>query len=334
MVRDFWKSYVSCYQNESDKSHLAYWNLEELGKGFSDIVVSATPFRSYKNSEILVSGIRMADNGIFEIKNTLTLGNSFKYFTTIFKIYVKKDPAGFKLYNSFHINKPLLHHFQTNNIDYYYSDKFKFDSLKAGNSEEFYSDLIRRFGKQNERRVTYITGNNLDEAYQNLGVDSTTFSSNSKYAGYHISDQNVILSCREDHFHELAHTVFGKFNNIGILQEGVATYFGGTNGLSFKDNVYKLKESIRNKPELDLSDIDNLDNALGNTSINNYYIIGSVFVDYALKNGGDKRLLELLQYKDHTNSDFDGAGAAIENVLGIKKDHINRFLKDYIKNFR
>jgi hypothetical protein len=73
---------------------------------------------------------------------------------------------------------------------------------------------------------------------------------------------------------------------------------------------------------------------LGNISVNNYYLIGSIFIDYALKNGGDKRLLELFQYKDQTHSDFDGAGAAIENVLGIKIDHINTFLKDYIKNFK
>ncbi|HEY5122157.1 MAG TPA: hypothetical protein VIK14_00315, partial [Ignavibacteria bacterium] len=58
--------------------------------------------------------------------------------------------------------------------------------------------------------------------------------------------------------------------------------------------------------------------------------IGAIFIDYAFKIGGTKKVLALFQYPDST----DNAISAIERELGIKKNQIDSFLKKYVQNYK
>lgn len=279
--------------------------------------------------------IKKVDNQFYRIRNILTLGNNdYKEFTIIYNVYAKKDSLAYKLYNSFYVNKPNLQHFQTDYIDFYYPTGYSFNSKKATEVENTYSGLIRIFGNPNKHKVVYLIGNNLDEAYHNIGVEYTPFSSSNLSAGFNIKNQNIILTCRENHLHELVHTIFRQYDGSLIFQEGIATYYGGMGGVSFPDLINLLKKSIASKPDIDLSKFDDLDNILNNGDFNNFYTIGAIFIDYAFKIGGSEKVLSLFRYEDVDPFKFDGAKKAIEKELGIKNDQINSFLKNYIKNYK
>ena len=334
-VRELWKSYIHDFKNENDTSVLNYWNKDETDHGFTDIVISTTLNHSYLNANLLTFEIKKVDNQFYIIRNVLTLGNKdYNEFTIIYNVYARKDLLGYKLYNSFYVNKPNLQHFQTDNIDFYYPTGYSFNRPKATEVDSVYSGLIKIFGNPIKHKVVYLIGNNLDEAYHNIGVEYTPFSSSDLSAGFNIKNQNFILTCRENHLHELVHIIFRRYNGSLLFQEGIATYYGGMAGISYSDRINQLKKTIANKPDLDLSKFDDLDNVLKNGDFNNFYVIGAIFIDYAFKIGGPEKVSALFRYEDVDSFKFDGAKKAIEKELGIKSDQINSFLKNHIKNYK
>jgi hypothetical protein len=338
-IRELWKSYVLNYKNENDEIGLKYWNKSEVDQGYTDIVVSATPNRSYLNANLLTFEISKINNQYYRLRNILTLEDTngetpFNYFTIIFNVLAKKDTSVYKFYNCLYLNKPNLLHFETENIDFLYPTGYKFNKGKALELCASYSNLIKTFGNPNKSRVTYLIGDNLDDAYRNIGVEYTTFSSSNLSAGYHIEKQNIILTCREDHLHELVHTILKKYGGSGMFQEGIATYYGGMGGVNYSELIFKLQQVISKRPNIDLSRFDDLDNSINNGDFNNYYVIGAIFIDYAFKIGGSKKVIALFRYEDMDSFQFDGAIKAISTELGISSDQIDSFIKNYIKNYK
>jgi hypothetical protein len=333
-IQELWQSYVLKNNDDNYSDYEGYWNPDEIAQGLNDIVIATTPYRSYRLCEINVNEIKKVDNEFYVIRNTLTLKkDTSRYFTIVFDVYSKKVADNYKLFNSFYVNKKSYKNYQTQNIDYYYLPNYQFNITKAENIDREYSELCKKFGNPNKHKVTYLVGNNLDESYRNIGIQYTPFTSSSPYSGFHIENLNIILSCREDHLHELVHTIFKKYHGSGILQEGIATYFGGTNGLSYTQILNKLKEFIRDKPDIDLSKYYNLDKKLNNSDFNTYYAIGAIFIDYAFKKGGKSKALSLFKYEDVDSFDYDGLSSAVEKELGIKRNEIDKFLRNYIINY-
>ena len=162
-------------------------------------------------------------------------------------------------------------------------------------------------------RITYIIGNTFNEANSFVGFDSSIISSTSPFAGYSIRNQNIILSCREDHLHEIVHAIFIPMfpKAPALFHEGIATYYAGTAGQSYSKNLLQLKIMINNNPELDLSKIDDLNNVLENGS-NYFYTIGAILIDNALKIGGPKKVLALFQDSVSSPSDSEDPLPAIK----------------------
>ena len=185
------------------------------------------------------------------------------------------------------------------------------------------------YGNAKKSKITYIIGNTFNEANSFVGFDSSIISSTSPYAGYSIRNQNIILSCREDHLHEIVHAVFIPLfpKAPALFQEGIATYYGGTAGQSYSINLEQLDKMIRNNPDIDLSKINDLNNVLENGS-NYFYTIGAIFIDIALKIGGPKKVLALFQDSVSDPSNWEDPLPAIKKEFGIKKDRLTHFLKN------
>lgn len=330
-VRELWKAYVTNCQNGFDKSSFDYWNKYETEQGFTDIVKAAIDLPPYFNSELAVFDIKKAYNDYYRIRNIWYTGDTIsKSYLAIFSVFAKKTNAGYKLYNNFYVVKPKLQHYQVANFDYYYSSIYSFNSQKANQMAELYSKISLMYGNTDKRRVTYIVGNNLDEANNIIGFDYTIMSSSFPDAAYTIKGLNILLATREDYKHEIIHSIFmpmfPKAN--ALFHEGIATYYGGSAGQNYSNLIKQLGNMINKNPGIDLSKFDDLFKILEDGT-NYFYTIGAIFIDYAYKIGGTKKVLALFQSPDST----DNAILAIEKELGIEKNHIDSFLKKYIRDF-
>jgi hypothetical protein len=331
-IREFWKAYVGeCVRNK-DSAFKKYWNSTELDQGFTDIVNDELPI--YSLGELETFEIKKETNGFYRIRSrVIPLDPNDKSVFAIFNIYAKKSKSVYKLYNQFFFTKSKLKYFQSGNIDYYYPGNYNFTIKKAKETADSYSNISTLYGYTKNSRITYIIGNTFDEANSFVGFDSSIISSTSPYAGYSIRNQNIILSCREDHIHEIVPAViFPLFPKApSLFHEGIATYYGGTAGQSYLNNLMQIKKMINNNPGIDLSKMDNLNIVLENGS-NYFYTIGAIFIDNALKIGGPKKVLALFQDSVSDPSNWEDPLPAIKKEFGIKKDQIDSFLKKYIND--
>ena len=330
-VRELWKAYVTNCQKGFDKSSFDYWNKYETEQGFTDIVKAAITLPSYLNGELAVFDIKKADNDYYRIRNIWSMGDTIsKSYLAIFSVFAKKTNSGYKLYNNFYVVKSKLQHYQVANFDYYYSSTYSFNSQKANQMAEFYTKISLMYGNTEKRKVIYIIGNNLDEANNIIGFDYSIMSSSFPDAAYTIKGLNILLASREDKMHEIIHSIFmpmfPKAN--ALFHEGIATYYGGSAGHNYSNLIKQLGNMINNNPGIDLSKFDDLFNVLDDGT-NYFYTIGAIFIDYAYKIGGTKKVLALFQHSDST----DNAILAMEKELGIEKNHIDSFLKKYIRDF-
>jgi len=335
-VRDLWQAYVTNCQKGFDKSSFNYWNKYETDQGFTDIVKAAISLPSYLYGDLEVFDIKKADNDYYRIRNIWSMGDTIsKSYLAIFNVFAKKTNSVYRLYNNFYIVKPKLQHYQVDNFYYYYPSTYSFNNQKANQMAEFYSKISSMYGNTDKRKVIYIIGNSLDEANNIIGFDYTIMSSSFPDAAYTIKGQNIILATREDKMHEIIHSIFMPMFPEGnsLFQEGIATYYGGSAGQNYSLLVDQLREMIINNPDIDLSKFDDLDKVLDNGT-NYFYTIGAIFIDYALKNGGTKKVKALFQYPIANPNPSDNAISAIKKELGIEKNQIDSFLKKYIQNFK
>jgi hypothetical protein len=333
-IREFWKVYVGeCVRNK-DSAFKKFWNPTELEQGFTDIANDEIPV--YSLGELVTFEIKKETNGFYRIRSkVLPFDPNDKSVYAIFNVYAKKSALTYKLYNHFFLAKSKLKYFQSGNIDYYYPGNYSFITKKAKETANLYSNISMLYGNAKKSRITYIIGNTFNEANSFVGFDSSFISSTSPYAGYSIRNQNIILSCREDHLHEIVHAVFFPLfpEAPSLFHEGIATYYGGTAGQSYSDNIMQLKEMINNNPDIDLSKIDDLNNLLGNGS-NYFYTIGAIFMDNALKIGGPKKVLALFQDSVSDPSNSEDPFPAIKKEFGIDKDQIDSYLKKFVHDYQ
>ena len=333
-IREFWKVYVSECARSKGSAFKKHWNPTELEQGFTDIVNDELPI--YSLGELVTFEIKKETNGFYRIRSkVLPLDPNDKSVYAIFNIYAKKNESVYKLYNQFFFTKSKLNHFQSGAIDYYYPVNYNFSIKKAKETADFYSNISTLYGNANKNKITCIIGNTFNEANRFVGFDTSIISSNSLYAGYSIRNQNIILSCREDHFHEIVHAVFFKIfpNAPALFHEGIATYYGGTGGQEYSNLISQLRSSINNKPGIDLSNFDSLNITLDN-GINHFYSVGAIFINYALKIGGHNKVLTLFQYSVSNPTNWDNPVPAIKNEFGIEKDQIDSFLKKYVHDYK
>jgi hypothetical protein len=332
-VRDLWKTYVTNSKNVNEKPSMEYWNKSEIDQGFTDIIMKVIAI-PYRISNLSINEIKKVDNDYYSISNKLFLEDSTYFFK--FRVYARKENDCFKLFNSYYVKRPTLLHYQVENFDFYYSQNHSFDSLKAYQSVKFYSKISSLYGNTEKRKIIYLVGSNLDEANNFIGFDYSPMSSSNPFAGNTINCQNfMILSAREDHFHEIIHSVLiPMFPKAHMLfHEGIATYYGGNGGRKLSDFVDELKKVINNNPDIDLSNFDEIDTILNDGKFNNFYFLGAILIDYALKNGGPKKVLALLQFPINDPYSFEDAKSAIKQELGIEKNQIDNFIKKYVQDY-
>jgi len=336
-VRDYWQTYLNDYVNnhltKTENISKKYWNDIELEQGFTDIANDEFSFVSV--GELLTFDITKEENGFYRIRcMVMIITSSINNVFSIYDIYIKKQDSGYKLYNHFFFIKPKLQSFQAGRINFYYPSNYNFSIEKAKQMADDYSKFSIIYGNTENRKVTYIIGNTFAEANSYIGFDFSILSSGYPKAGYYLTQQNIILSHREDHLHEIIHAVIDPMycDKSLLFREGIATFYGGSVGLNYSKLIDQLKDLVKKDPNIDLSKFDDFDKILDNGS-NHFYTIGAIFIDYALKNDGPQKVIKLFQYSGLNYNTSEGAKSAIEQELGIKKDQINSFLKMYIQNF-
>lgn len=128
----------------------------------------------------------------------------------------------------------------------------------------------------------------------------------------------------ENYFHEVVHIYLNKLFPASQLVEGLAVFYGGSLGHDLKWHLTRLNDYLNQHPEINLNDLEKFlytDNYTNPSSA-----IQGLLCYIAYQKGGLEGLKKLMSYDD--------TYVAIEKEFGIKKDGLNKYLRQQIKVYK
>lgn len=333
--------WLNFLKTQDDKAGSKYWNTKEIEQ-FSDSTYFQMPDLDYfelgnkietLNYGTTVLSITKLDS-LYKItsKFEFRISDSASITPFIFHVYAKKEKSSdsLKLYNPFPINKKLsMEEFTFKNITYIYPKHHAFNKSLAKKQYRIVRTIEKDFELSLENasfiftsdRSSYFEMRGYDFHFQNNGVEYPSGNAdvpNSTVYSY---------GCNEYYPHEIVHLLINPKwpNSHAWFLEGFATYFGGSRGKTLDWHLEKLNAHLINYPELDLNNLLELINMDDFTDFR--YVIGGLFIKIAYEKGGTEMVKQIMTSE---NSDV-GFYKTIESTLGVKKESINQYIRDYLK---
>ncbi len=329
--------WLNFLKSEEDKIGSKYWNKAEIEQ-FSDSTYFQMSDLDYfelgnivktLNYGTTVLSITKSDS-LFKItsKFEYRINDSSSITPFIFHVYAKKEKISdeLKLYNPFPINKKLhLQELTFKNITYVFPENHKFNKTLAKKQYRIIHKVEKDFDLRLENSL-YIFSSDRTSSYQIRGYDFHFQNIGIEFpSGNADVENNTVYSygCDEYFPHEVIHLMINpKWPNAhGWLIEGFATYFGGSRGKTLDWHLEKLNIYLLKNPELDLNNLLELINMDDITGFR--YVLGGLFIKMAYEKGGAEDVKQLLSF-GNSNEEFY---LALETVLGIKKDSLNKYIR-------
>ena len=251
----------------------------------------------------------------------------------IYNLLAIKDNNGvFLLKNILEFNTKKWSIIEIGDIKFYINPEHKFDENNALKFNSINEELSHFF-EIDKIKFTYFLCNTNFMLMKALGYDfeETMYFSNQNGSITYPND-NLIFSGNKSEInkHELVHLyTYKKFKNKHkIIDEGIATFLGGSKGLSYEDHLFKLKKHIEFN-SINLHDELFKNNYVLDEDTSLMYTLGAFLCDLTIKKGGKKLLFELLD-SGNTNEDLINN---IKRIFNIKDNDINRFLINELNNY-
>lgn len=234
------------------------------------------------------------------------------------RYYVIKEGGKWKMANALPYDtkhwmvkdgKFIRYHYQ---VPEYYSD-----SLAAVN-DEFCSYLMERFHTAPPPKIELYAVNGKHEVGKLLGYDYY-------FQGYAEakSIQNIIISGNKSIYypHEIAHQFFPKPAGRGTLvDEGLATWLGGSIGKSFKQLAKNYANDYRKIQGMTFS-------SASLCEVLNCYPLGAIVLDMVQKEAGDPGVIQFINLRSVTLPELY---SAIYQVTGWDEKLFNQKFEEYI----
>lgn len=242
------------------------------------------------------------------------LENEGTYLHMINNFLVYYDKDNFRLQNITSYNLKNWKRKKVGNIMYLFEKDFFFNHDKADEMLNFHKN-ISLFFEHTPFDFTYVVCKNTNHMYNTLGYDFHTdmYGSDTSTGSAYVEDALIFSGNNSEIYrHELIHLhinkKFGFVNNF--LEEGLATFLGGSREIAYEAHLSKLKKYFESKPNSVFFEICFEGNLDKNTSMP--YITAAFICETVYEDCGKEQLFEML------------------NVVG--KDNTKKNLKDYLKS--
>lgn len=278
-IAQLWENYLFSEPEKTLDS--PYWNFEEKNK-YKDYDFSLKYLFQFPSSQLLsyykpkVLSIEKEGNSylirtLFEAEN---IPDSYKKSNpwAITKIYVIKENGNWRLKNTLSETTKNWHRKTIGKITYIYPPQYKFNENIAKKAVNFCNQKAAFLGIQNWEPFDYYLTYNGDQMGNLINFDFF-------FAGYttgiSMKKNHILLSgiASEYYPHEFIHMILPPFERHPFIEEGIATWLGGTNNQSFEEVSKRLAQEIDLHPEIQFQDI--LSKKWG-WELNAYYTTGAI----------------------------------------------------------
>ncbi|MGB5646884.1 hypothetical protein [Muriicola sp.] len=347
-IIQLWKDYLLEGKFQDDQS--PYWSFDNMkipDEYLWAVGVQNLNSREYK-VQCKIIGVFPAENDFYALKSAFTHidDKGEIHLDTIVSIYAKKFDNKYLLISSAEYYKSVLEHHKVGNINYYVHPFHKFNLDEANKMNEFNVFLAQEFNVE-PMEFDYFVANNARDIVDIWGYEYMKKMYIPVQTGGVASVQNKLIYAgnnSEYYPHELVHLytfdLLPKDYHFWI-GEGIATFYGGSGGYSLDWHIDKLRIFLANNPDIDLSDLDNLDKEIpnGEHKTDFRYVIGGFLMKKIYEKYGVDGFFEALQVEGGNVKEFyksngtnDSFFDFIDKKLGIDKNEFDSYIKKELKN--
>jgi hypothetical protein len=329
VLKGFIKTKNSVYKDNP------YWikNDNEFYKfPFLDVMdIETNGYLKYKPTLISITQVENQDYiakiGWFSIDDEMNFE-----IKVIYNFHVVKFDDKYLIKNI--LNRNILHWKikKIGKITYYYPEEKILDLKKGNEFDKINSELASYFETEPLSFKYFICKNNHDLLkLRGFDFEETMFFSNQNGSETFPQDL-LIFSGNNDEIntHELVHlyTHLMYKNKNSIIDEGIATYLGGSKGFTYKEHLLKLSKHLNNN-EIDLYNQLFFHNYVIDYDTSLKYTLGAFLCDLALKKKNKDGLKTLL----NSGKSNEELIQTIEKLFEIKKENFNQFIKFELEKF-
>lgn len=321
----------SDYKQFWDKSDTIYFSAP-----YDDLyTVLNQNYPTYKPTIISIQKLNI-DKFLLKIA---VIGNPEGFYSIdyIYNVYAIKDEnKKFVFKNTISDNLKNWIRDDIDNITYYYPNNRVLDQENI-QKQIVFEYFLSEFFSIDKVNYKYVICRDINHLYKILGydfVDAMFFTEQLGALSY--SYQNIFFAGNDSEYypHEAAHIyIRKKFPRINlVLNEGLATYLGGSKGMSYKEHVKVLIDFL-DEENISISeylfDNEKRYKLIGsNSSI--MYSCGAFICHLVIKKYGKNELFKLM---DNSGSDEE-LKKAIEEVFMININEFDVFFEKELKEFK
>jgi hypothetical protein len=222
--------------------------------------------------------------------------------------------------------------YEIEGISFYYEKESNFDNDEALKFSRINKNMAQFF---NEEKIDfkYVKCKNINQCKKLVGYDfDMNMFDNNQNGAFTYPYYKLIFSGNNSFIntHELLHLYvkkkFGKTNMI--LDEGLATYFGGSKGYTLDYHLNKLKKHIE-KNDIDIYKLLFYDNYVLDSNTSLLYTMGGLICKIVLEKCSKEELFFLLDSAKSNEELIE----ELEVLFDIDKSEFNIFFKKHLLEF-
>ncbi|WP_114901160.1 hypothetical protein [Kordia sp. SMS9] len=281
-----------------------------------------------------ILGIFAVENGHYAVKTSLAhlTEDNTVVLEAILSVYAKKVNGQYLLVNSSQYHKDIWQKKQVGNITYYIHPMHQFEEKDAVRMNVFNEEIAKKL-RTSPISFDYFVSSYSREIVRLLGYEYMSKIYIPGQTGGVADVQNRIVYAGNNstyYAHELVHNytyeLYPNANHFW-LNEGFATYMGGSSGYDLEWHIQKLKAYVLENPdfEISLSELRGyIPNGQHNTEFR--YVIGGIICKKVFEEHGMDGVIEGLRTVD-TDEDFF---KFIKEKLNIKEEDFSSYIKEIV----
>lgn len=209
----------------------------------------------------------------------------------------------------------------------YLSSPARTFSMEDARKQEEFAEYLSKFFGITKIPILYYSCVDLEEMFNIMGYDYN-WQMYLHETGGQVGFNNILYSGnnRDIYKHEVVHIYLASYFSTkwnSLLNEGIATYMGGSGELTFQEHRANLAKYVAEHPDFDFTDHLNPYNQFfidKDTPVS--YTIGALVCEMAYRKGGKKLLFKTVAEPENTKA---------FGYLDISMEDLNERLKDELK---
>ena len=290
-----------------------YWSIAEQQKWPAYDLTAGV---AYKGMPATVLDIRPVADSVFVVKTLFSSVSAQERVArpvALTRVYAVREGGMWVFSNALVRNTQQWPHHTVGSFTFVIDPTLRFDRARAVSTVAFADSVAESLGAAAPSGVTYIVAQSPEALHDVLGVEWTF---GGQGHGYAIPWNNLILSgdsaFREGNRHEVVHHVVATLPKDvrphPLVNEGIATWLGGTVGRAFADLRREYAAYVRDRPDI------TLDRVLQRGSPDEgLYPAGAILLEMVYRRAGWSGVNTLLR----SGRSDDELRTALTRILGL-----------------